>query len=100
MGLPALTIASAAGGRPGMRGGRMTADGRWCPVPGLAGEACSLGLPLPDAGRDEPEAVLPDGSAAGLDRTVGVQGIVPAHLDCAEMYRYVKAVWQIGTGNG
>jgi hypothetical protein len=43
------------------------------PVPGLVGEACLL--QLPDAGRDEPEAVLPGGFV-------------------------VEAVWQIGRGSG
>jgi hypothetical protein len=73
MGLPALTIASAAGGAARHAGSRMTADRRWCPVPGLVGEACLL--QLPDAGRDEPEAVLPGGFV-------------------------VEAVWQIGRGSG
>jgi hypothetical protein len=68
------------------------------PFPGLAGEACLL--QLPDAVGDEPEAVLPGGFVAGLDRVACVQRIVAVHLDCAEIYPCVKAVWQIGRGNG
>ncbi len=66
--------------------------------PGRARKACLL--QLPDAGRNEPEAVLLGGFVVELDRVAGVQGMVPVHLDCAEMYPCVEAVWQIGRGNG
>jgi hypothetical protein len=41
----ALTTAPAAAGRPGIGGGRMTADGRWCRFPGPTRKACLLQLP-------------------------------------------------------
>ncbi len=76
----------------------MTTDGRCCWFPGPAREACLL--QLPGAGRDEPEAVLLGGFVVERDRVAGVQGTVAVHLDCTEMYPCVKAVWQIGRGNG
>jgi hypothetical protein len=72
MELPALTIASAAAWRPGMRCGRMTANGRRCRLPGPAREACLL--QLPDVGRDEPEAVLLGGFVVELDRVARRSG--------------------------
>jgi len=65
---------------------------------GLVAAPCLL--QLSDAGRDEPEAVLPGGFVVELDRVSSVQGTVAVHLDCAEMYPCVEAVWQIGRGNG
>src|SRR4029077_11205308 len=62
------------------------------------GEGCLL--QLPGAGRDVPEAVLLGGFVVELDRVAGVQGTVAVHLDCAEMYPCVEAVWQLGRGNG
>jgi hypothetical protein len=76
----------------------MTTDGRCCRFPGPAREA-SL-LQLPDAGRDEPEAVLLGGLVVELNRVAGIQGTVAVHLDCAEMNPCIETVRQIGRGNG
>src|SRR5690242_11663136 len=68
-GPPALPIASAAAGRPGMRGGWMTADGRWCRFPArrVKRVCCSF-----RAGRAETEAVLLGGFVVELGRVAGV----------------------------